>query len=597
MTPPSATNARPAPAPSPAERDYAEAKRLLDSGQQLTALPIYDRAIARLPHDDGRVARWIAERGRALMELGCNRHAIRDFDRAMARAPTLLSPVANKATALQNLGRLEDALGMHERACEIAPERADVHYNRGNALAELSRMTDALEAYQRAVDVDPSFKRAYAGLVNGLWQHARLDEAKAYADQACREAPDDAEVWVSRGLVLQTLGEREDARADYERALQVDPQSVAALFNYVQMDKIRSASDGRLGALREVADAKLRQGLERATLHYALGKCYDDLGEWDTAFHHFDRGARIKRSHIRYDEDRERRLLHRLTDTFTRRVIELFEANGLASEQPVFVVGMPRSGTTLTEQILHSHPQVFGAGELYLSKVAIQNISLGGQLLEADGTPRNYGPQVLPERAQGYLEGLRARAPSPDFARIVDKMPGNAWHVGFLHLMFPNARIIHCVRDPLDTSLSCFQKLFAAGHDWSYDLSELGRHYRRYHRVMQHWEEILPGRMLEVRYEDTVADLEGQARRIIDHVGLPWDPACLEFHRAKRAVQTASHSQVRQPIYASSVRRWHAYRPHLQPLVDALGPLADHAREAPTADANRHSARTRGAAG
>jgi tetratricopeptide (TPR) repeat protein len=566
--------------PDPAQRLHDQALERLNASDWRPAVRLYDLAVGHLPAGDARRARWISERGRALMALAHNNLAIRDFDRAMALDPNLLSAPANKATVLQNMGRLVDALEMHERACEIRPNRADVHYNRGNALMELDRQPEALAAYKRAVEVDPSFQRAYSGLINGLWQRGDLDDAKAYADQACARAPSEPENFAARALVRQTLGDLAGARADYEHALGIDPYSIGALFNWVQMDKVRDADDWRLGRLLDAERSTLRQGLERASLHYALGKCYDDLRQVDPAFHHFDRGARIKRANLSYDEEREKRQLGQLIQNFTRRTAEAYATRGLASEQPVFVVGMPRSGTTLTEQILHSHPQVFGAGELLYTNDAVSGVSLGGRLVAADGTVERHGPEVLPERAEQYLARLRGRAPDPEVARIVDKMPGNAWRIGFIHLMFPNARIIHCVRDPLDTCLSCFQKLFAHGQNWSYDLSELGRHYRRYHRVMQHWEEILPGRMLEVRYEDTVADLESQARRIIAHVGLDWDPACLQFHRAERAVQTASHSQVREPLYKSSVRRWHAYRHHLQPLVDALGPLAEHARQA-----------------
>jgi tetratricopeptide (TPR) repeat protein len=557
----------------------------LNAGALRAAVCLFDRAIAQLDAADRRLGRWVSERGRALMLLGHGSLAIRDFDRAMALDPVLLSAPANKATVLQDRGRLSEAVQMHERACRIAPARADVHYNRANALKKLGHMSEALAAYKRAVQVDPTFHQAYAALINGLWFQGDLEAAQAYAEEACREVPTQPENFAGRALVRQSLGDTAGARADYEEALRLQPHNVGTLFNWIQMDKVRDPQDRRLALLRDAERRAKQQGHERATLHYALGKAYDDLREPDLAFPHFDRGARIKRVHLSHDEDYERRHFGRLLQTFTPDMVAAHEGRGLATEQPVFVVGMPRSGTTLTEQILHSHPQVFGAGELPFTNDALRGVSPGGRVLAADGTVARHGPEVLPERAEQYLQCMRDRVPDPDVARIVDKLPGNAWRVGFIHLMFPHARIIHCVRDPLDTCLSCFQKLFTDGQNWSYDLGELGRHYRRYHRLMQHWEKVLPGRMLTVRYEDTVADLEGQARRIVDHVGLDWDPACLAFHRTERPVQTASHSQVRQPLYSSSVRRWHAYRPHLQPLIDALGPLAEHARETDDAGA------------
>ena len=596
MTRTPAATAQPA-APPDAQPVRDRAAEAMSSGRYSDALAGYDRAIASLRRDDSRLPRWLSERGRVLMALGQNTMALADFDRALAHESRLLSGHANKATALQNLGRLQAALEMHDKAVEIAGDRGDVQYNRANALRSLGRLQEAVEGYKRALALDPEFHTAYAPLIQTLWQAGDIETAHLYADEACRVGPNSADNFVGRALIRQVLGDRDGARQDCEHALEIDPSHVDALSTYVHLDKVRDGEDWRLAKLSGVLQSGRKAGVERASLHYTLGKCYDDLQDVDRAFHHFQRGARIKRALVRYDEAREARSLARVLQTFTRRVVEVFEPNGLFTEQPLFFVGMPRSGTTLTEQILHSHPQVYGAGELDATNEAVRGISLGGKVVDQHGNSEIDGPEVLPERAEGYLATLRARAPSPDFSRIVDKMPGNAWRIGFIHLMFPNARIIHCVRDPLDTCLSCFQKLFVDGHFWSYDLQELGRHYRRYHWIMQHWEEILPGRVLTVRYEDTVADLEGQARRIVDHVGLDWDPACLDFHRTRRAVLTASNTQVRRPIYASSVRRWEPYRPYLQPLVDALGPLAEHARETPTADANQDSARTRGAAG
>jgi tetratricopeptide (TPR) repeat protein len=560
----------------------ARARNGFANGRYVTALAAYDRGIAMLATDRrDRVhdlAVWIAERGQVLMALGHSDLAIRDFDRAISHVPDLLAAHANKATVLQTKGRLEDAMAVHDKVVAIAPERADVHYNRGNALAQLERVEEAVSAYQRAIELDSNFHHALTRLVQLLWERRQPERAIAFADRACKATPNSAEVHTARGLIRQIMGQRDGARADYETALRILPSHADALSNYVHLERIREPDDWRIQRLESLVNRRQRPLSDRAVLHFALGKAYDDVGAVPAAFSHFDTGARFVRSQIDYDEDRENRVLSRLIGAFTREQIDRYEADGLSTEQPVFVIGMPRSGTTLTEQILASHPQIYGAGELELTTRAVRDVTVGARPGPRESGSRKYNLDVMPQRARDYLDGARALAPDPDVARIVDKMPGNAWRVGFIHLMFPNARIIHCARDPLDTCLSCFQKLFATGHHWSYDLQELGRHYRRYHRVMQHWEKILPGRTLTVRYEDTVADLEGQARRIVDHVGLEWDPACLDYYRTERAVMTASHSQVRQPIYASSVRRWEAYRPYLQPLVDALGPLAEHAR-------------------
>jgi tetratricopeptide (TPR) repeat protein len=559
-------------------RDHA--RRLLEAHQYRRALSVYDRAIALAVSSRSEVvALWMSERGQVLMRLRHGRLAIADFERAARLAPNLLSVCANKATVLQQLGRLDEAIEMHDRAAEIAPDRAEVHFNRANALAEHGRFDDAAAAYQRALEINPEFRNALSQLVSLLWKQHKPEQALSYADRVCALAPGSAEPRVGRALIRRIMGNRDGAREDYEAALERDPSHIGALSNYIQMEKVRTPEDERVSRLEEAVQQQGRRPEERAALHYALGKAYDDLRDADTAFQHFNAGARITRASIAYDENREERGLQRRLQAFRNDAVAEAAKNGLDTVQPIFVVGMPRSGTTLTEQILASHPDVFGAGELVTLRDAVSDVNPQARQVNSDGTLRRHGSEVLPERAAWYMAQVRALS-GESYQCIVDKMPGNAWQVGFIHMMFPRAAIIHCVRDPLDTCLSCFQKLFSEGHYWSYDLGELGRHYVRYHRMMQHWEAIMPGRMLTVRYEDTVADLEGQARRILDHVGLPWDPACLAFHETQRPVMTASLGQVREPLYQSSVRKWQHYRHHLGALIEALGPLADRARQA-----------------
>jgi hypothetical protein len=249
-------------------------------------------------------------------------------------------------------------------------------------------------------------------------------------------------------------------------------------------------------------------------------------------------------------------------------------SSGDASPLPVFVVGMPRSGTTLVEQILASHPAAHGAGELNDFNVLVDRMagSRGKAFRYPEDSPALTTDQL---RALGhaYVEGLRRRAPGAE--RVTDKMPGNFLFLGLIHLALPRARIIHVLRDPPDTCLSCYSKLFTAEQNFTYDLGELGRYYRKYTELMAHWRDVMPeGRMLEIRYEDVIADLEGSARQLIEHCGLDWDPSCIAFHKSQRPVRTASAAQVRRPIYRTSLGRWRAYEPHLAPLLAELGVLA-----------------------
>jgi Sulfotransferase family len=299
-------------------------------------------------------------------------------------------------------------------------------------------------------------------------------------------------------------------------------------------------------------------------LHFALGKACSDLGRHEQSFHHLLAANSLKRRQIDYDEAATLQLFDTTRSLVTAEVIRERTGLGDPSATPIFIVGMPRSGSTLTEQILVSHPDVHGAGEVADFATAIMGLDNRGPL------PADVGGEELRSMGARYLASLRARAPA-GAPRITDKMLGNSRFVGLIHLALPNARIIHVRRHAVDNCLSCFSLLFRNGMGYCYDLGELGRYWRAHEALMQHWHAALPeGTMLQVCYEELVADLETQARRIIAHCGLPWTDVCLEFHRTQRPVQTASVVQVRQPIYTSSVGRWEPYKTMLRPLLDAL---------------------------
>jgi hypothetical protein len=298
-------------------------------------------------------------------------------------------------------------------------------------------------------------------------------------------------------------------------------------------------------------------------LHFALGKVYADLGQHERSFSHLIEGNALKRKQIVYDETAALAQLERMRELFTAEAMRKGRGFGDPSTVPVFIIGMPRSGTTLVEQILASHPKVYGAGELDNFEAAVANLRGSG------GARSGLGGEELRWISTRYLERVRATAPAAE--RITDKMPANFRYVGLIHLALPNARIIHIRRDPIDTCLSCFSILFAHGQFFTYDLAELGRYYRAYAALMEHWREVLPlEQMLEVQYEELVANFEPLARRIVAYCGLDWEDACLEFHKTQRPIWTASVVQVRQRIYRSSVGRWRPHEGMLRPLSEAL---------------------------
>ena len=306
-------------------------------------------------------------------------------------------------------------------------------------------------------------------------------------------------------------------------------------------------------------------------LDFALGKAYADLKDYRRSFAHLLAGNSAKRTTISYDEKSVLGIFDRIETVFTPQLIEAKTGSGYGSPMPIFVVGMLRSGTTLVEQIIASHPMVQGAGELRtLNEVVDRVREQFANNLPYPEIALTADRSLLRHIGERYVASVRDRA--PEGKHVTDKMPSNYYYTGLIHLALPNAKIIHTVRDPIDTCVSCFSYLFSNEQHHTYDLGEIGRYYKRYERLMRHWRRVLPtGRILDVQYEDVVADLEGQTRRILDHCGLPWDGRCLAFHKTDRPIRTTSAVQVRQPIYKSAIGRGRAYKEFLGPLLQELG--------------------------
>ena len=410
----------------------------------------------------------------------------------------------------------------------------------------------------------------------------------AHYRRALALKPDLADAYNNMGNVLKELGQLREAHDAFLEAIRLDRDISGVYVNLADSKKF-APGDPHLAAMEALA-AKT-EGLsktDRLQLDFALGKAYADLKDYDRSFKHLLAGNAAKRASIAYDEASTFALFDRIEATFSRELIAKKSGGGDPSPVPIFVIGMPRSGTTLVEQIIASHPMVYGAGELQtLNDVILTVRGPDGTVLPYPEFASALDAAALRQIGAHYVAEVRrlaekhpASLPSPAHGgansggveRITDKMPSNYYFAGLIHLALPNAKIIHTVRDPVDTCISCFSKLFSAEQNHTYDLAELGRYYQRYERLMAHWRRVLPaGRILDVRYEDVVADLEREARRIIAYCGLPWDDRCLSFHETDRPVRTASATQVRQPIYNSAVGRWRVYEQHLGPLIAALG--------------------------
>jgi tetratricopeptide (TPR) repeat protein len=493
----------------------------------------------------------------------------------------ILEVEPDHAEALHLLGVVNAQAGAHQRAVEyiyraltVKPDWPEAQYNLGNALKEQGKLDDAAACYRRALELKPDSAETHNNLGIILNDQGKLDDAVASYHRALKLKPDFAEVHYNLGVALEEKGDLQGAEDCFRAALRHNSRFSAAHYKLVKLlgGKLPEqdlAAQRRLLEDRELTDA------QRLSLHFGLAQVMDARGEYAEAARHLDRGNALQRSEWRklgqeYDPKEHASLVSGMIQVSTPDFFQRVRGFGLASEVPVFVVGLPRSGTTLVEQILASHSRVFGAGEIKL--VRDTKAALGGQ--DADFIE---GLGRLDRATAGRLASRhweRLRALDPAALRIVDKMPENYLYLGLLASLFPRAKLIHCRRDLRDVALSCWMTHFREIR-WANDQRHIASRFHEYRHMMEHWRKVLPVPLLEVDYEETVADLEGVARKLVAWCGLAWEPACAAFHQAKRPVRTASAAQVRQPVYRTSVERWKHYRQALAWLFARLEGAAE----------------------
>ncbi|MER9949347.1 sulfotransferase [Mesorhizobium sp. M0047] len=474
----------------------------------------------------------------------------------------------NLGTVLRDLGRVAAAVDCFRKAVALRPDQLAARDNLGSSLKQLGQFEGAEEIYRGTVGRNPFHVRARIGLAETLQEAGRLDEALAVFREALAIRPKDGDLLHGLGVGLMEKGKLDEAAELFRQALAVDPGMARAWLMLTQV-KRQKERDSELTSM-EAQHAKAPQdSLARMQLSFGLGKANDDLKDYGRAFDYFAEGNAIRRKGIDYDAAKTRAEFEAMKATFTAGFFEKHKPSTIEDDTPIFVVGMPRSGTTLVEQIIASHPHVHGAGELSILKTAV-----GKQfpLTMKGGFPAGIADmpdKAFAEAGEAYLDMLHARYPG--FKHVTDKMPGNFLLIGFLHLMLPKAKIVHCARDAAATCLSIYKVHFRSdSHRYGYDLGELADFHNLYTDIMAHWHTVLPGVVHDVRYEDFVADQEGQTRALIAHLGLPWDDAALSFHKTDRPVRTASAAQVRQPMYQGSVDLWKRYGDRLKPLLDRL---------------------------
>ncbi|WP_448662042.1 sulfotransferase [Sphingomonas sp. CJ20] len=599
------------------------------AGQLAEAEQAARRAVAM---DTMLVAAW-NNLGIILQESGKLEESLTCLQRVAALQPDYAEAHNNLGNTLKRLGRLDQARAEYEEALKLAPLYAEAHSNLANLLNDLGHPDEALAAARRAIDTNPRLSDAYINAaavevardryedalrwvdallvstplhVGALGVRAtvlrrlgRLDEALADARRAVTAAPDNGEAQNILGEVLQAQDKVDEALAAFDRAAQSIglapekalvnrgilhmeqgdkagaeavfrdvlarfPRSASAWFNLADLHRFAPGDPGIAAMEALLASGAVQSRSDRTALYFAIGKAWLDAGDAERAFTYLDEGNRQKRATFAYDAGAIDAWFTSIIAAFPAEMFQRPRAATPDSEQPVFVLGMPRSGTTLIEQILASHPATVGAGELATLQTLV-NQSGGYPAIAAQLTPEN---EALFGRH--YLDAIRPLI--GNHRRLIDKMPSNFIFAGLIHRTLPDARIVHVRRDAADTCLSCYTKLFTREQLFSYDQAELAGFYNNYARLMAHWRAVLPAdRFIEVDYEDVVADLETQSRRLIDFCGLEWDAACLDFHQTARTIRTASINQVRSPLYASSIGRWRSYAPYLRPLLAGLG--------------------------
>lgn len=486
---------------------------------------------------------------------------------------------AGYADTSQAIGSYQDALIGYDRALALNPNWPVAWHNRSNALRMLGLYDAALESVTRALALAPDFVEALNNRGNLLRRVNRHAEALANYDRAIALRPTWADVHSNRGNALRELNRIDEARDAYRNAIERAPERVAYHGNLASITRLSKehacyrALEGFLGREAQLAPH------ERVALHFALGDALTGFGAQQEGFDHFVTGNALQRALLQYDEAAVFASFERLRTTYGRERIESSRGGGNPAASPVFIVGMPRSGSTLIEQVLASHPQVYGAGEYGAFTESLDEwVARDAKGRTRDAILEGLSPADFTALGDAYQRRIaQLGGIGRGHLRVVDKSLPNFVHLGLIHLALPNARFIHVRRSAVDTCLSCFSKWLPA-MPFTFEPGELGRYYAEYDRQIAHWRSVLPpGVLLDVQYENLVDDLPGEARRMLAHCGLEWDPACLAFDRNARPVATASAQQVRQPVHKDALRRWRPPAEQLAPLLKGLGALADPA--------------------
>jgi len=503
-------------------------------------------------------------------KLGKAERIVRDL---LKQYPTDVSAIRVLADIGIKLRQLQDAAHLLERCLQLAPDFHQARHAYALVLIRLQRPEAALAEAEWLLAREPgntNFQTLKASILVRIGNH---EEALEIYERVLKDYPNQARAQMSYGHTLKTVGRLEESIAAYRKCISLSPEVGEAYWSLANLKTFRF-SDEDIGKMREQVTAEGGDADDQSHLAFALGKALEDRGDYDESFRFYRRGNAIRRIEHKYNPQRNVLDSVRQVRTFDRDFFERRKGWGCPSPAPIFIVGLPRAGSTLLEQILASHSQVEGTAELQ-DVIAISR-KLGGQTRQ---NPAGKYPEVLAEMTaeqfrelgESYLETTKIQR-TTDTPFFIDKMPNNFRHVGLIHLILPNSRIIDARRHPMGGCFSGFKQLFAHGQTFTYGLEDIGKYYRDYVRLMDHWDAVLPGRVHRVQYEEMVSDTENQIRALLNYCGLEFEEQCLRFYETERAVRTPSSEQVRKPIYKESMEQWRHYEAHLGPLKEALGP-------------------------
>jgi len=514
-------------------------------------------------------------RGMELHQAGETDEAINVFREVLRSNPDNVNGMRQLALLLwHDRKRHDDAEALLRRATQRAPDFAAGWLSLGALLMDMNRYVDAIDAYRKATELGPTEAQAWAGLGNAYGRAMYPEKAVAAYEKALAINQKAPALLASYAWELKTIGKQSKALEAYRRAVQVKPSFGQAYWSMANL-KVFSFEDREIDAMLEQVERDDLTDVEDVHFRFALGKAMEDNKDYDRAWHYYHTGNQRQRSMVEYDPLEFERRQTAIKEVFDGDLLAQRAGVGYDAPDPIFIVGLPRSGSTLIEQILASHSQVEGTAELPLLGKITESIGRyrtdGVRYPDAvrdlrDKDLRAYGQQYIKESA---------RYRSTDKPLFTDKLPNNFPMIGFAQLILPNARFINARRHPFDSCLGAYKQLFGAGQHFTYDMLDLAHYYQQYDSMIKHWHAVLPGKVLDVHYEETVTDLEGQVRRILEHCGLAFEENCVRFHETRRAVKTASSEQVRQPIYTSALGKWRRYERHLDLWKEHLGYIVD----------------------